>query len=52
MRHLKHLYDENARLPVGEALAHEQEVFRSYDVDFAEIERRRAAVVDRGRTQG
>jgi len=26
-------------------------VFRSYRVDFAEVERRRAAVVERGRRQ-
>lgn len=51
VRHLKALYDHNAALPVGEALAHEQAVFRDYRVDFAEIERRRAAVVDRGRSQ-
>jgi enoyl-CoA hydratase len=51
VRHLKALYDTTARLPVGEALAHEQAVFRSYRVDFAEVERRRAAVVERGRDQ-
>jgi enoyl-CoA hydratase len=51
VRHLKQLYDENAALPVGEALAHEQAVFRAFRVDFDEIERRRSAVVDRGRSQ-
>ena len=51
VRHLKKLYDHNAALPVGEALAHEQAVFRAYRVDFDEVERRRAAVVDRGRAQ-
>ncbi len=51
VRHLKRLYDENAALPVGEAIAHEQAVFRAFRVDFDEIERRRAAVVDRGRSQ-
>lgn len=51
VQHLKHLYDDNARLTVGDALANEQAVFRSYRVDFDEIERRRAAVIDRGRSQ-
>lgn len=51
VRHLKHLYDENARLTVADALANEQSVFRSYRVDFDEIERRRRDVVDRGRSQ-
>jgi enoyl-CoA hydratase len=51
VRHLKALYDDNAALPVGEAIAHEQAVFREYRVDFDEIERRRASVVDRGRSQ-
>ncbi|MBM3658608.1 MAG: enoyl-CoA hydratase [Actinobacteria bacterium] len=52
VRHLKALYDANARLDVGAALAHEREVFRTYEVDFDEVERRRAAVVERGRAQG
>ena len=51
VRHLKRLYDDNARLPVGDALAHEQDVFRSYRVDFAAIEQRRAGIVQRGRSQ-
>ncbi len=51
VRHLKALYDHNATLTVGEAIAHEQAVFRDYRVDFDEIERRRAAVVHRGRSQ-
>jgi len=51
VRHLKQLYDHNARLTVGDALAHEHEVFRTYRVDFDAIERRRAAVVARGRSQ-
>jgi enoyl-CoA hydratase len=51
VRHLKTLYDHNAALPVGEAIAHEQSVFREYRIDFDEIERRRAAVVERGRAQ-
>ena len=52
VRHLKALYDANARLTVGDALANEREVFRSYRVDFDEVERRRAAIVERGRAQG
>lgn len=51
VRHLKRLYDENARLSVGEALGHEHDVFRAYRVDFAAIERRRAGIVERGRSQ-
>jgi enoyl-CoA hydratase len=51
VRHLKGLYDHNAALSVGESIAHEQAVFREYRVDFDEIERRRAAIVDRGRSQ-
>jgi enoyl-CoA hydratase len=51
VRHLKALYDTNARLTVGDALANERRVFRDYTVDFAEVERRRAAVVERGRHQ-
>ncbi|MFA5885028.1 MAG: enoyl-CoA hydratase [Acidimicrobiia bacterium] len=51
VRHLKALYDTNARLTVGDALANEREVFRTYAVDFAEVERRRADVVERGRRQ-
>ena len=51
VRHLKQLYDHNAHLTVGDALAHEHEVFRTYRVDFAGIEQRRAAIVERGRSQ-
>jgi len=51
VRHLKELYDHNARLPVGAALEHEHQVFRTYEVDFEAIEARRAAVVERGRSQ-
>ena len=49
--HLKALYDTNARLTVGDAIANERAVFNSFSVDFAEVERRRAAVVERGRRQ-
>jgi len=51
VRHLKALYDANARLTVGDAVAHELAVFRDFVVDPAEIERRRHAVVERGRRQ-
>jgi enoyl-CoA hydratase len=51
VRHLKQLYDHNAHLTVGDALAHEREVFRTYQVDFEGIEQRRRAVVERGRSQ-
>ena len=51
VRHLKALYDDNARLTVGDALANERAVFKAYRVDFAEVDRRRAAVVERGRAQ-
>jgi enoyl-CoA hydratase len=52
VRNLKRLYDENAKLTGGDAIANEQRVFRSWNVDPAEVERRRAAVVARGREQG
>jgi enoyl-CoA hydratase len=51
IRHLKALYDHNAHLAVGDALAHEQQVFRTYDVDFDAIEQRRRGIVERGRAQ-
>jgi enoyl-CoA hydratase len=51
VRNLKRLYDENAKLAPGDAIANEQRVFRSWRVDPAEVERRRAAVVARGRGQ-
>ena len=51
VRHLKKLYDHNSRLAPGPALDHEHDVFRDYKVDFAELERRREKVVERGRTQ-
>jgi enoyl-CoA hydratase len=52
VRNLKRLYDENVKLTGGDAIANEQRVFRSWNVDPAEVERRRAAVVARGRAQG
>ena len=38
-------------MTVGDAIANERAVFRTYAVDFAEVERRRADVVERGRRQ-
>ncbi|HMF03713.1 MAG TPA: enoyl-CoA hydratase [Acidimicrobiia bacterium] len=51
VRNLKRLYDRGSKLSVGDALALEQERFRNFRVDPSEIERRRAAVVERGRGQ-
>jgi enoyl-CoA hydratase len=51
VRNLKQLYDRGSKLSVGDALALEQERFRNFRVDPSEIERRRAAVVERGRSQ-
>jgi enoyl-CoA hydratase len=51
VRNLKQLCDRGSKLSVGDALALEQERFRNYRVDPAEIERRRAAIVERGRGQ-
>jgi len=51
VRQMKRLFDEGSRLPVGEALAHARVVFSGLPVDPDEIERRRGAVVDRGRAQ-
>jgi enoyl-CoA hydratase len=51
VRNLKSLYDRGSRLSMGDAIALEQEIFRSWRVDPAEIERRRAGVVERGRGQ-
>jgi hypothetical protein len=36
---------------VGDALALEHERFRNFNVDPSEIERRRSAIVERGRGQ-
>ena len=51
VRNLKQLYDSGSKLSVGDAIALEQERFRSFRVDPSEIERRRANVVERGRGQ-
>jgi len=51
VRNLKQLYDRGSKLSVGDAIALEQERFRNFRVDPSEIERRRSAVVERGRGQ-
>jgi enoyl-CoA hydratase len=51
VRKLRELYDANARVTVGEAIQQEQQYFRGWRIDPAEIERRRGAIVDRGRGQ-
>ena len=51
VRQVKQLFDEGARLPVGEAVAHARAMFGGVPVESNEIERRRRAVVDRGRSQ-
>ncbi len=51
VRNLKRLYDRGSKLTVGDAIALEQEIFRAFVVDPAEVERRRADVVERGRSQ-
>jgi len=51
VRNLKRLYDANEKVSAGEAIEQEQEFFRAWRVDPAEIERRRTAIVERGRGQ-
>ena len=51
VRNLKQLYDRGSELNVGERDPLEQERFRNFRVDPSEIERRRSAVVERGRGQ-
>jgi enoyl-CoA hydratase/carnithine racemase len=51
VRSLKRLYDANERVTVGEAIDQEQETFRGWRIDPAEIERRRRGIVERGRGQ-
>jgi len=51
VRNLKSLYDRGSLLAPGDALALEHEVFRSWKVDPAEVERRRSGIVARGREQ-
>jgi enoyl-CoA hydratase len=51
VRNLKKLYDANEKVSVGDAIDQEQAYFRAWTIDPAEIERRRAGVVARGRGQ-
>jgi enoyl-CoA hydratase len=51
VRNLKELYDRGSKLNVGDAIALEHERFRNFRVDPSEIERRRSAIVERGRGQ-
>ncbi|HEY3722040.1 MAG TPA: enoyl-CoA hydratase [Acidimicrobiia bacterium] len=51
VRSLKLLYDSNEKVSAGEAIEHEQEIFRAWRIDPAEIERRRTGIVERGRGQ-
>jgi enoyl-CoA hydratase len=51
VRNLKKLYDANEKVTVGEGIDQEQEFFRAWRIDPAEIERRRAGIVERGRDQ-
>jgi enoyl-CoA hydratase len=51
VRSLKRLYDANERVTVGDAINQEQETFRAWHIDPAEIERRRTGIVERGRDQ-
>ena len=51
VRNLKKLYDANEKVTVGSAIDQEQEYFRAWRIDPAEIERRRTGIVQRGRGQ-
>lgn len=51
VRHLKRLYDAGSRVTPGEAIALEQEAFRTFAVDFGAIGDRRRGIVERGRSQ-
>ena len=52
MRNLKRLYDVNQRRSApGDAIEQEQEFFRAWRIDPAEIERRRTGIVERGRVE-
>jgi len=51
VRNLKQLYDDGAKLTTGDAWRLEQRLFREWEVDPSEIERRRAGIVARGRGQ-
>jgi enoyl-CoA hydratase len=51
VRALKRSYDQGSRLTLADCHALEQEIFRSWRVEPAEVERRRAAIMERGRGQ-
>jgi enoyl-CoA hydratase len=51
VRNLKRLYDANEKVSAGDAIEQEQEFFRAWRIDPAEIERRRTGIVERGRGQ-
>ncbi len=51
VRNLKKLYDANAKVTAGDAIDQEQQFFRAWRIDPAEIERRRAGIVERGHDQ-
>lgn len=51
VRNLKKLYDANEKVTVGAGIDQEQEYFRAWRIDPAEIERRRSGIVERGRDQ-
>jgi len=51
VRKLKGTYDAGARLSLGDCLALEQREFRAWRIAPAEVERRRAAIIERGRVQ-
>jgi len=51
IRNLKSLYDRGSRMTAADALALEHDVFESWKVDPAEVERRRTAVTARGSAQ-
>ncbi len=51
VRNLKALYDRTAAVAPGDGLAIEQEVFRSWRVEPAEVASRRESVLRRGREQ-
>jgi enoyl-CoA hydratase len=51
VRHLKALYDKGSKMTAADAIELEQAEFRAWTVDPAEVERRRATIVERGRSQ-
>ncbi|MGH7864481.1 MAG: enoyl-CoA hydratase, partial [Candidatus Binataceae bacterium] len=53
VRLMKRLYDRTTRVPLGEAIQIEQDFFRAFNrgVRALDLEQRRTAVMERGRTQ-